>query len=209
MKKIDGTPKTIRELFTGVKYTIHYYQREYQWQTKQIEELIDDLTEEFFEFYSPEDERKKVLSYGHYFLGSIVLTADDNAIIDGQQRLTSLTLLLIYLYHHLENEKERADVLPLIYSRRAGEETFIIHVPEMPERYDVMNALLQDEYIDVTKHSETIRNIYNRYADIKAIMNDTLPKAALDFSRTGLLTMWTSYALWLRQSKMLTKYLFQ
>jgi hypothetical protein len=30
MKKIDGTPKTIRELFTGVKYTIHYYQREYQ-----------------------------------------------------------------------------------------------------------------------------------------------------------------------------------
>ena len=57
MKKIDGTPKTIRELFTGVKYTIHYYQREYQWQTKQIEELIDDLTEEFYEFYSPEDEK--------------------------------------------------------------------------------------------------------------------------------------------------------
>ena len=25
------------------KYTIHYYQREYQWQTKQIEELIDDF----------------------------------------------------------------------------------------------------------------------------------------------------------------------
>jgi hypothetical protein len=24
MKKIDGTPKTIRELFTGVKYTVHY-----------------------------------------------------------------------------------------------------------------------------------------------------------------------------------------
>jgi len=187
MKKIDGTPKTIRELFTGVKYTIHYYQREYQWQTKQIEELIDDLTEEFFEFYSPEDERKKVLSYGHYFLGSIVLTADDNAIIDGQQRLTSLTLLLIYLYHHLENEKERADVLPLIYSRRAGEETFNIHVPEMPERYDVMNALLQDEYMDVTKHSETIRNIYHRYADIKAIMNDTLPKEALDIFKDWLI----------------------
>lgn len=187
MKKIDGTPKTIRELFTGVKYTIHYYQREYQWQTKQIEELIDDLTEEFFEFYSPEDERKKVLSYGHYFLGSIVLTADDNAIIDGQQRLTSLTLLLIYLYHYLENEKERADVLPLIYSRRAGEETFNIHVPEMPERFDVMNALLQDEYMDVTKHSETIRNIYHRYADIKAIMNDTLPKAALDVFKDWLI----------------------
>jgi uncharacterized protein with ParB-like and HNH nuclease domain len=37
-------------------------------------------------------------------MGSIVLTAEDNAIIDGQQRLTSLTLLLIYLYHQLEDE---------------------------------------------------------------------------------------------------------
>lgn len=187
MKKIDGTPKTIRELFTGVKYTIHYYQREYQWQTKQIEELIDDLTEEFFEFYSDQDERGKVLEYGHYFMGSIVLTADDNAIIDGQQRLTSLTLLLIYLYHQLEDEEERAEVLQLIYSKRAGTKTFNIHVPEMPERYDVMNALLQDEYMDVSKSSETIRNIYNRYADIKAIMNDTLPKEVLDIFKDWLI----------------------
>ena len=187
MKKIDGTPKTIRELFTGVKYTIHYYQREYQWQTKQIEELIDDLTEEFFEFYSDQDERSKVLEYGHYFMGSIVLTADDNAIIDGQQRLTSLTLLLIYLYHQLEDEEERAEVLQLIYSKKAGTKTFNIHVPELPERYDVMNALLQDEYMDVSNHSETIKNIYNRYADIKAKMFDTLPKEAVEIFKDWLI----------------------
>ncbi len=190
MKKIDGTPKSLRELFTGVKYTIHYYQREYQWQTKQIEELLDDLTDEFFEFYSEQDERGKVLEYGHYFMGSIVLTADDNAIIDGQQRLTSLTLLLIYLYHQLEDEEERAEVLQLIYSKKAGTKTFNIHVPEMPERYDVMNALLQDEYMDVTKHSETIRNIYNRYADIKGILNDVFQqynKEALEIFKDWLI----------------------
>jgi uncharacterized protein with ParB-like and HNH nuclease domain len=187
MKKIDGTPKSIRELFTGVKYTIHYYQREYQWQTKQIEELIDDLTDEFFEFYASTDERSKVLEYGHYFMGSIVLTAEDNAIIDGQQRLTSLTLLLIYLYHQLQDEEERAEVLQLIYSKKAGTKTFNIHVPEMPERYDVMNTLLQNEYMDVSKHSETIRNIYNRYDDIKAIMNDTLPKEATEIFKDWLI----------------------
>jgi uncharacterized protein with ParB-like and HNH nuclease domain len=187
MKKIDGTPKTIRELFTGVKYTIHYYQREYQWQTKQVQELLDDLSEEFFEFYSEEDERTKVLNYGHYFMGSIVLTADDNAIIDGQQRLTSLTLLLIYLYHHLEEEKERADVLPLIYSRKAGTETFNIHVPEMPERYAIMNSLLQNEYVDISKQAETIRNIYNRYHDIKDMMNDMFSKQALTMFKDWLI----------------------
>lgn len=187
MKKIDGTPKSIRELFTGVKYTIHYYQREYQWQTKQVEELIDDLYEEFSEFYSSEDERRKVLEYGHYFMGSIVLTADDNAIIDGQQRLTSLTLLLIFLYHHLEDEKERADVLPLIYSRKAGTETFNIHVPEMPERYAVMNALLQNEYMDVSKQAETIKNIYYRYNDIVGLMNDMFQKESLPMFKDWLI----------------------
>ena len=187
MKKIEGTPKTIRELFSGVKYTIHYYQREYQWQTKQIEELLDDLTESFFEFYSPEDERGKVLNYGHYFMGSIVLTADDNAIIDGQQRLTSLTLLLIYLYHKLEDEEERAEVLQLIYSLRAGTKTFNIHVPEMPERYMVMTALLRNEYFDVSANSETIRNIYNRFHEMEAMMNDLLKKEALPIFKDWLI----------------------
>jgi uncharacterized protein with ParB-like and HNH nuclease domain len=187
MKKIDGTPKSIRELFTGVKYTIHYYQREYQWQTKQIEELLSDLTEEFLEFYSETDERSKVLEYGHYFMGSIVLTNEENAIIDGQQRLTSLTLLLIYLYHQLEDEEERAEVLQLIYSKKAGTKTYNIHVPEMPERFDVMNALLQKEYMDVSKHSETIKNIYNRFFDIEAIMNDTLPKNTIEMFKDWLI----------------------
>jgi uncharacterized protein with ParB-like and HNH nuclease domain len=187
MKKIDGTPKTIRELFTGVKYTIHYYQREYQWQTKQIEELIDDLTEEFFEFYSTRDERGKVLNYGHYFMGSIVLTADDNAIIDGQQRLTSLTLLLIYLYHQLQDTEEKAEVLQLIFSRRAGTKTFNIHVPEMPERYDVMNALLQNEYMDVSKQPETIRNIYSRYFDIKVKMDDVFTNETIEIFKDWLI----------------------
>jgi uncharacterized protein with ParB-like and HNH nuclease domain len=111
MKKIDGTPKTLRELFTGAKYTVHYYQREYMWGKKQIGELIEDLTSEFLEYYNEDDSLKHVPSYGHYFMGSIVLTNTENAIIDGQQRLTSLTLLLIYLYHILEDTEDRAEIL--------------------------------------------------------------------------------------------------
>jgi uncharacterized protein with ParB-like and HNH nuclease domain len=187
MKKIEGTPKSIREIFTSSKYTIHYYQREYQWQTKQIEELIDDLSEAFFEFYSPEDERSKVLEYGHYFLGSIVLTSEDNAIIDGQQRMTSLTLLLIYLYHNLTDEEERAEVLQLIYSRRAGSKTFNIHVPEVPERHAVMEALLNNTYLDVTNHSETVRNIYYRFQDVTALMNDAIRNDALEMFKDWLI----------------------
>ena len=44
MKKIEGSPKNLKQLLQNTKYSIHYYQREYMWQRKHIEELIDDLT---------------------------------------------------------------------------------------------------------------------------------------------------------------------
>ena len=34
MEKIDGSPKTLKQLLLNTKYTIKYYQREYQWETK-------------------------------------------------------------------------------------------------------------------------------------------------------------------------------
>ena len=93
MKKIEGSPTTLRKLLTGVKYTVHYYQREYQWGRKQMEELIEDLTSEFLEFYDENHPRKEVANYGHYFLGSIVLAEKDQAIItyyaSPQRRQTS------------------------------------------------------------------------------------------------------------------------
>ncbi len=187
MNKIDGTPKSIRELFTGVKYTIHYYQREYQWQTKQVQELVADLADEFYEFYSANDERQKVLNYGHYFMGSIVLTSDDNAIIDGQQRLTSLTLLLIYLYHNLPDEEERAEVLQLIYSKKAGNKTFNIDVPEMPERNMVMNAMLKNETFDISNQAETVQNIHNRYLEMSAMLDNLFPKETLEIFKDWLI----------------------
>src|SRR5205823_10278955 len=98
-REIDGKGKTVRELLAGRKYSIDYYQREYKWQTKQVGELIDDLANKFLESYEPGHERSAVAEYGHYFVGSIIVSDKDGQkfIIDGQQRLTTLTLLLIYV----------------------------------------------------------------------------------------------------------------
>ncbi len=99
MREILGKAKTVRELLKGVKYSIDYYQREYKWHDKQIRELVDDLTGKFLEEYEPGHARKKVVDYPHYFLGSIIISKKESTsyIVDGQQRLTSLTLLLILL----------------------------------------------------------------------------------------------------------------
>ena len=80
MKKIDGSPKSLKQLLQNTKYSIHYYQREYMWQRKHIEELIDDLTSEFLDCYTPGDSRLKVQDYGAYFMGSVVLAGRENAL---------------------------------------------------------------------------------------------------------------------------------
>src|SRR5207245_1111368 len=104
-REIDGKGRSIRELLAGHKYSIDYYQREYRWQQKQVAELLNDFAAKFRGSYEEGDERGAVAEYGHYFLGSIILSDKDGQkfIIDGQQRLTTLTLLLIYLLHEIED----------------------------------------------------------------------------------------------------------
>ena len=184
MKKILGAPKSIRELFTGVKYSIHYYQREYQWQRKQIEELIEDLTGEFLEYYSETHERNEVEKYGHYFMGSVVLTEDENAIIDGQQRLTSLSLLLLFITKHLKDTNDKAEVLNLIYSQKYGKTTFNINVEE---RTKCLESIINDETFEPQGHPESVQNIWHRYNDIVELMMDTLPDEALPFFKDWLI----------------------
>jgi len=47
---IDGKGRTLGELFFNRRYAIDTYQREYKWQTKQLVELIDDLSGKCLEY---------------------------------------------------------------------------------------------------------------------------------------------------------------
>lgn len=164
MKKIEGSPKNLKQLLQNTKYSIHYYQREYMWQTKQIEELIDDLTSEFLDYYKEGDLRIAVQDYGAYFMGSIVLAGRENAIIDGQQRFSSLTLLLIYLNNRLKRIGQSYNMIrTMIFSESFGSKSFNINVDS---RYACMNAVYNDLEFDLTDAQESEKNLYNRYQDI-------------------------------------------
>lgn len=87
-KKISGAEYPLSKIFSSeFEYVIPSYQRPYAWTVDQASELFDDLKS----FYDTEAEEG-------YFLGSIVLIkAEDKPfaeVIDGQQRLTTLTILL-------------------------------------------------------------------------------------------------------------------
>lgn len=180
MKEILGKAKTIRELLGGAKYSIDYYQREFRWQTKQMTELIDDLSAKFLESHEADDERGAVEHYGHYFLGSIIISDRDGQkfIIDGQQRLTSLTLLLIYLHRQLDNEEEKKQLADLIFSQKYGKRSFNLDVPD---RTPCMESLYTTQPFDSADQPESVVNILARFEDIEEQFPDEAKGPALAY----------------------------
>ena len=151
-REIDGKGRTVRELLAGRKYSIDYYQREYKWQQKQVTELLDDLAAKFLESHEEGNERSAVAEYSHYFLGSIIISDKDGQkfIIDGQQRLTTLTLLLIFLHHRLADAEQRGQIADLIFSQKYGKRSFNL---DIPERTACMEALYKGEEYPGSRHA--------------------------------------------------------
>lgn len=110
-KKISAAEHPLSKIFSSdFEYIIPSYQRPYAWNIVQTYDLFDDL----YDFYkSGTDEG--------YFLGSIVLIKDENKayaeVIDGQQRLTTLTILLAAIASKMTGESQ--DILKK-YIREPG-----------------------------------------------------------------------------------------
>lgn len=108
------------------QFIIPIYQRLYSWKKEQCEQLWDDIIK-----IGGNDKMN-----GH-FIGSILYVRDDNThsspllIIDGQQRLTTITLLLIALRNHSSDEDKRKKIESyLISSNKDGDKKFRLILSE-------------------------------------------------------------------------------
>src|SRR5574341_1320016 len=142
--------RSIEQLFTGnARYAVPKYQRSFAWGTDEIEELWEDLM-------------AAMARQGEYFLGTIVLhrrIADSLEIIDGQQRLASITMIFSAIRNvFLASRDVRAEQIMLAflgakgYSRdstltaklvlnHVNNETFVQHVLESHDLQTVEAAL--------------------------------------------------------------------
>lgn len=99
MAKLNIDQKNIKDLFEDKKsdFLIPDYQRPYAWEEDECKTLWDDI----FEFAFPNNNVDDFNSDEEYYLGPIVTFRNDDGkkeIIDGQQRLTTLMLLLRAFY---------------------------------------------------------------------------------------------------------------
>jgi hypothetical protein len=173
VKLINGTARTVREMFTGRKYGLDFYQREYTWTETNVAELLDDLATSFLTDYQPGDEQEKVASYRPYFLGPVVTSHVGGVryLVDGQQRLTTLTLLLMHLDHLAQGQPGAESLCPLVYSVKFGKPTFNIDVAD---RTEVMDAVLHESDFDASAADESPRTMWNRYQDIVTLFPSDL-----------------------------------
>lgn len=180
-RSIDGVAKTIAGVLANQKYSIDYYQREYKWESKQMAELVADLTTKFLELYEPDHARKDVAKYPGYYLGSIIISqkGSEPFVVDGQQRLTSLTLLLTFLRRLQQDRKDKVDVDPLIFSEKFGEKSFNLDVPD---RNDCMKGLFEDGNYDPRPDDpESVYTLVARCDELNSLFPDELRGAALPF----------------------------
>lgn len=169
MSAITPHYRNVQQLLQSQSFSIDEYQREYKWAKENIDELLSDLQAKFFSHYKPGDETPAVSGYGEYFLGSIIVSkrSGKNYLIDGQQRVTSLTLLLICLYRAAQQQGLPVvqTLAPLIFSDNLGQPKFNL---DIPERLPVIKALFEGQAFSPDGKDESIQTMYARYGDIEA-----------------------------------------
>lgn len=111
-KQVGASEHSIAKIFSDeFEFHIPSYQRPYSWTTEQASDLFDDLL-----FHFDADGKKEE----GYFLGSIVLIKEETKsysdVVDGQQRLTTLTILLASLASFL-SESEQEEVQFILVER--------------------------------------------------------------------------------------------
>lgn len=179
--KIEAHDRSVSDVLDDQKYTVDYFQREFKWEEKHIEQLVSDLTTSFLNEYLPTHKRAQVADYNTYYLGPFVVSIKDGRriIIDGQQRLTSLTLLLIYLNHLQKEEGYNEKIESLIFSEKYGEKSFNIQVEERTKCLEELFS--KGEYLKQEDADESTQNMANRYLDIVNNFPEEIKTGALPY----------------------------
>ena len=165
---MEARSKKIEELMnlTDTTFFIPVYQRDYNWEEKQCQILLNDIISVY--------ENKN----STHFIGSIVyikenIYATDEKkeleIIDGQQRLTTLTLLLMVIYHISKNRKMRKINSEQIYEQylvnKYSTKSIKLKLLVPEENLKILDDLLNERFQNLKNYEET--NIFKNYMYFK------------------------------------------
>jgi uncharacterized protein with ParB-like and HNH nuclease domain len=158
---MDAHKTKLVSLFSGdeEKYVIPVYQRNYNWSTKQCKQLFNDICSVI--------EKDK-----EHFFGSVVLFDNRHetyTVIDGQQRLTTVSLMWLAMYRLLENGTKITDDDELMtklrnkfgYMQRHELQSKMIHVEKDREAYTALLKGYKDKYVNESNITRNFNLFYD------------------------------------------------
>ncbi|AWX16219.1 hypothetical protein CEP48_08595 [Mergibacter septicus] len=136
-------------------FKIPVYQRNYDWREEQCRKLFNDIIQAY------KNDRKHFLGILVYIKGSVdTSTLSEVLVVDGQQRLTTLYILLKVLLDCAENNKNESvynEVKEYIYNRRCSEEFKIKLKPIQADNIQ-LKKLMENKFDEMLSTSNITRN---------------------------------------------------
>lgn len=137
---INKSPQmyTVGKILRTNEYIIPMYQRNFAWEDKEILQLIDDVL----------DFQSKVEDIDSYYIGSLVVYRQEDKdryeVIDGQQRLTTLTLLATYLKSRLSIDYDWYQTLNLTFECRESSTNTLVELFKARSPIEFFSQLPQE-----------------------------------------------------------------
>lgn len=154
--------KSIEELIGNkgeMNFFIPSYQRGYRWTEQQVKDLLNDINE-----FKPQKEDGQE-DYSWYCLQPLVVKKDEEEnkwiVIDGQQRLTTIFILLSYF--------EQENIYSIEYETREKSKDFLKNIEESNKEENI-------DYYHIFKAKETIENWFKENENAKEVFKDKLLK---------------------------------
>jgi hypothetical protein len=169
MPAIDSQDLRLAELFRDF-YAVPNYQREYVWREDQVEQLLNDIRTE-----------QSDGSQAEYFIGSIVTCPSPRGkfdLIDGQQRMTTLFVILCAIRDRLEflGDKNTSVIRRLIAEESTDDWGNDVFQPRLEPQYedagDVFVKLIDGKKPSKSANTRSMRNVANAYYSALAFLTN-------------------------------------
>ena len=170
---IDPRNQSVQDCLKGKTYYVDFYQREYVWGRDTVRTLLDDIFYTFElsydEFKDAELTEELMEKYNWYYLNVFITNTVSGKvyIVDGQQRLTTLTLIACKLYHMVTDEDIKDTLKDCIYGKDKWKGS--VYRIDNEKRKRVMDCILnQTQYPSADSlKNKTEETLIARYRDIE------------------------------------------
>ena len=168
--------QTVQSCLSKKTYFVDFYQREYVWSKNTVDILLRDIFYAFeisYEEHKDEELTEEVLELYNWYYMNVFITNKVNSkvyIVDGQQRLTTLTLIATKLYHLITDETLKDLLKDCIFTKDMFKgNVFCI---DNEKRKDVMESILDNVPYTEPIKNKTEETLLGRFKDVSRFIDD-------------------------------------